>query len=368
MASTAQLRRKARRIAKRHGIDPDIFVRQIQQESGFNPRARSGAGALGIAQFIPSTARAYGVDPFNVDSALNGAARYLKANLKKYGSYRKALSVYNSGSPTGYKSIAETRNYVRTILGSKNPAYSPGSTSTSPATVTASGATLEAPAPSAIRGLERAPMELPELKQAQQPAPVQIATPTFGRGLPDPRPATAQVELPSYTSALLPSIRERAAQVQSGGGLPAEEQQAPLEVPGISATVLGSRGSSKGGRVKVRGKGGFGGTQGIAKELAGLTGLASISEKRARKFTASGNVSDHWQELKDTYAIDLGSRRGDPKALERGARRIAKALGIRNYRPNRIYNVYRNGYRIQLIYGAAVAHGDHVHVGVKKAR
>jgi hypothetical protein len=96
----------------------------IQQESGFNPNARSGAGAQGIAQFMPATARAYGVN-LNDGRArddLEGAARYLRDNLKKYGSYERALSVYNSGKPDAYRdpnfSGGQTYNYVRSILGS----------------------------------------------------------------------------------------------------------------------------------------------------------------------------------------------------------------------------------------------------------
>ena len=49
----------ARQAAQKIGLDPDIFMRQIQQESGFNPTAKSPAGAAGIAQFMPATARAW---------------------------------------------------------------------------------------------------------------------------------------------------------------------------------------------------------------------------------------------------------------------------------------------------------------------
>jgi hypothetical protein len=113
----------AERAARRHGIDPRIFKAMIRQESGFRENVGSSAGARDIAQFIPSTAKAYGVTlgDNKVSDDLDGAARYLKANLEKYGSYHQALSAYNSGRPDAYKdpgfAKGQTYNYVRTILG-----------------------------------------------------------------------------------------------------------------------------------------------------------------------------------------------------------------------------------------------------------
>lgn len=116
-------RAQATQVARRYGLDPKVFTAMIQQESGFNPNARSGAGAQGIAQFMPATARQYGVTlgDNNARDDLEGAARYLSDNLKKYGSYERALSVYNSGRPDAYKDPnfagGQTYNYVRSILG-----------------------------------------------------------------------------------------------------------------------------------------------------------------------------------------------------------------------------------------------------------
>ena len=59
----ANYRRVARRAARRYGLDPNIFERQIQQESGFQTDRTSPAGAQGIAQIMPATARGWGVDP-----------------------------------------------------------------------------------------------------------------------------------------------------------------------------------------------------------------------------------------------------------------------------------------------------------------
>lgn len=113
------------------GIPPDYFVRQINQESGFNPNARSPMGAEGIAQFMPSTAAGLGIDPWNPDQALNAAAHVMAGYNKNYGgNYAMALAAYNGGSGTVQNAVnncgsanwmnclpGETRNYIRVIMG-----------------------------------------------------------------------------------------------------------------------------------------------------------------------------------------------------------------------------------------------------------
>lgn len=104
----------------RHGVDPKVLVALVQQESGGNNKAVSPMGARGLAQFMPATARGYGVNlnDNRISDDLDGAARYLAANLKRTGGdYKAALSIYNSGRPDGYKTIPETKNYVQKILG-----------------------------------------------------------------------------------------------------------------------------------------------------------------------------------------------------------------------------------------------------------
>jgi hypothetical protein len=115
----ADLRAVARAKAKKYGLDPGVFERQIQQESGFNPGARSPAGALGVAQIMPATARGWGVNPLNPSQALDAAARNMARYVQQFGSYEKALRAYNAGpgNVERSKSFAETNNYVRTILG-----------------------------------------------------------------------------------------------------------------------------------------------------------------------------------------------------------------------------------------------------------
>jgi len=91
----------AQEDARASGIPADLFVRQINQESGFNPTDLSPAGAEGIAQFMPDTAAGLGIDPWNPVDALQGAAQLMSHYQHQYdGDYAKALAAYNGGSGT----------------------------------------------------------------------------------------------------------------------------------------------------------------------------------------------------------------------------------------------------------------------------
>jgi soluble lytic murein transglycosylase-like protein/GNAT superfamily N-acetyltransferase len=122
-AGTGDLQAYAQQMASKYGIDPRVFVAQIQQESGFNPSARSGAGAQGIAQFMPATAAGVGLDPSDPYASLEAAARMDAQNLQKYGGdWSKTLAAYNAGPGNvdkygGVPPFQETQTYVRNILG-----------------------------------------------------------------------------------------------------------------------------------------------------------------------------------------------------------------------------------------------------------
>ena len=113
----------ARQAARKHGVPEDLFLRLVQQESNWNPNAKSRKGALGLAQLMPATARALGVDPSIPKQNLEGGARYLAQQFRKFGSWRLALAAYNAGpqAVTKYGGIPpykETQNYVLKIWGS----------------------------------------------------------------------------------------------------------------------------------------------------------------------------------------------------------------------------------------------------------
>jgi soluble lytic murein transglycosylase-like protein len=120
----------ARQAAVSAGIPPEYFVRQINAESGFNPNAISPAGAVGIAQFLPSTAAGLGINPYNPVESLYGAARYMAQLDNSYGgNYAKALAAYNAGPSAVTRAVnrgganwlaympLETQHYVHKIMG-----------------------------------------------------------------------------------------------------------------------------------------------------------------------------------------------------------------------------------------------------------
>jgi len=113
----------ARQAARRHNIPEDLFLRLVYQESRWNPDAISHAGARGLAQLMPDTARLLGVDPDDPRQNLEGGARYLRMMHDRFGNWRLALAAYNAGPEAvarhgGVPPFRETTDYVRIILGS----------------------------------------------------------------------------------------------------------------------------------------------------------------------------------------------------------------------------------------------------------
>lgn len=112
----------AEAAARKYGVPVNLFNRLVQQESGWNPRAKSSAGAYGLAQLMPATARQLGVNRKDPRQNLEGGARYLAQMHRKFGSWRLALAAYNAGPEAvakynGVPPYKETQNYVRKILG-----------------------------------------------------------------------------------------------------------------------------------------------------------------------------------------------------------------------------------------------------------
>ena len=106
------------------GVPVPLFDALVSQESRYRPFARSHAGAMGMAQLMPGTARYLDVsDPWDPLENLRGGARYLREQLDRYGSWGLALAAYNAGPGRvdkygGIPPFRETRNYVRAILAS----------------------------------------------------------------------------------------------------------------------------------------------------------------------------------------------------------------------------------------------------------
>ncbi|MEI8128590.1 MAG: lytic transglycosylase domain-containing protein [bacterium] len=122
-SSKPQLLSMISQISKKHGVDEKLVKALVQQESGFNPNAKSHCGAMGLMQLMPSTAKTLGVrDAYNPVQNVDGGVRHLKWLLSKYnGNVILALAAYNAGSGAvdKYKDVppyAETQNYVKKIL------------------------------------------------------------------------------------------------------------------------------------------------------------------------------------------------------------------------------------------------------------
>ena len=110
--------------AARNGLDPAVLHGLIEQESGFDPSATSGAGAMGLTQLMPGTASSMGVsNPLDPVESIEGGARYLSQMMAQFGgNTADALAAYNAGPGAvqqygGVPPYAETQSYVTKVLG-----------------------------------------------------------------------------------------------------------------------------------------------------------------------------------------------------------------------------------------------------------
>lgn len=106
----------------KYGVDPKLLAAVAKQESSYNPKAVSPAGARGLMQLMPATARSLGVtDPCDPAQAVDGAAKLLRDLLREFGRTDLALAAYNAGPGAvkrydGIPPYRETQNYVKRIM------------------------------------------------------------------------------------------------------------------------------------------------------------------------------------------------------------------------------------------------------------
>lgn len=120
-----QLAGATAQAARANGIPAEFLAATLLQESAFDPRALSSAGAVGVAQFMPSTAEIVGVNPFDPYDAIPGAAGLLAGYVRAYAAYpnpyAEALAAYNAGPGAvdayhGIPPYPETRTYIDDIV------------------------------------------------------------------------------------------------------------------------------------------------------------------------------------------------------------------------------------------------------------
>ena len=121
--SSADLRRIVHEVSVEHGMDPRLVHAVVTVESGYNPRAVSRKGALGLMQLMPDTARRLAVkDPFDPVQNVRGGVRELARLMDRYvGDLPRALAAYNAGEGAvdryrGVPPFRETRRYVERIM------------------------------------------------------------------------------------------------------------------------------------------------------------------------------------------------------------------------------------------------------------
>ncbi len=115
------IKQKILKEARNQGLNPLIALSVAKQESDFEKKARSSAGAIGVFQLMPATAKDLRVNPYKTEENIKGGIKYLKALKTQFGSTKLALAAYNAGPGAvqrygGVPPYGETRTYVKNIL------------------------------------------------------------------------------------------------------------------------------------------------------------------------------------------------------------------------------------------------------------
>jgi hypothetical protein len=395
-------RELARQAAKRYGVDPHIFERQIGVESaGYDPNVISGrrsspAGAQGIAQIMPATARGWHVDPLNPRAALYAAAKNMALYVKQYGNYENALRAYNAGpgaiqASHGY---AETNNYVSRILNGRNP------TSLGTPVRGGGGAAPQdnsvAQALDPTGGMTRRtvdPGPAVDASSLLQLSSQRGQVPAAAGSLPTPA-AMAGPALPAAYRALssgqAPKARQDIGALISASRTPGQASATVMsrtEAPGAAAGAPAATSAAPGGPGKYSGLVPLGGSRNAGKGSFAISGpqpgrlkpeltafarkvayvyggkLAGLDGSSHSKYTVNGNVSEHYSG-NATDIFQIGGKPAQGSVLLRAGRAALIAAGMPRAQALKagggLYNV--GNHQIIFLTNEGGNHYDHLHI------
>jgi hypothetical protein len=178
--------------AQKYNVDPKLISAVIQTESSWNPAAVSKAGAIGLGQIMPATAKALGIDPTDPAQNIMGTAEVLSQNLDKFGNVPDALRAYNGGYDQANWQNPETQAYVGKVAGAYGNAQPPANSGAQMAANGASDVPLTSASSPAFSQM------FPELAKSSETAAPQTA-PAFSQMFPDlanPQPKAVAAAAP----------------------------------------------------------------------------------------------------------------------------------------------------------------------------
>lgn len=122
-ANKQQIENLIEEYSAKNNLDPNFVKAVVKQESGFNPKATSHCGAMGLMQLMPATAKGLGVDnAYDAEQNIYGGTKYLKGLMDRFDNNKElALAAYNAGPNAvkkygGIPPYAETQNYVKKVM------------------------------------------------------------------------------------------------------------------------------------------------------------------------------------------------------------------------------------------------------------